>query len=85
MDRLETFIGNLVAYIIQPLIGLIFALALVFFVWGMAQFVLNAQSDKGREAGKQAILYGIIGLFIMTAVFGILSVVLNTFGVSLPN
>ena len=84
MQQLELLISNIVKFIIQPLVTLLFALALAFFVWGMAMFVLNADNPDKRKEGQQAIIWGVIGLFIMTAVIGILAVVTNTFGVSLP-
>jgi len=79
MNALSQFIANVVNLIINPLIGLLFALALAFFVWGAAQLVLNSGSDEGRKKGKDALLWGLIGLFIMSAVFGILRVVVATF------
>ena len=84
METLFRFIDNVVYLIINPLIGLLFALALAFFVWGGAQLILNADSEEGRKKGKDALLWGLIGMFIMASVFGILQVVLNTFGVPLP-
>lgn len=84
MRQLEILIGNIVTFIIQPLVTLLFALALAFFVWGMALFVLNADNPDKRKEGQQAILWGVIGLFVMSAVIGILAVVTGTFGVSLP-
>lgn len=84
MEVLLTFIGNIVRDIINPLIGLLFALALVFFVYGGSQFILNASDPKKRDEGKKNLVYGLVGLFIMSAVFGILQVITNTFGVSLP-
>ena len=84
MQRLEIFISNIVKFIIQPLVTLLFALALAFFVWGLAMFILNADNPDKRKEGQQAIIWGIVGLFIISAVIGILAVVTNTFGVSLP-
>lgn len=84
MEALYLFLENAVKLIIQPLIGLLFALALVYFLWGAAQFVLNSGESQGREKGKKAMVWGLVGLFIMTAVFGILSIITNTFGVALP-
>lgn len=84
MTRLSIFIANIVRYIIQPIMTLLFALALAYFVWGLAQFILNAESSEERTKGKQKIVWGIVGLFIMTGVIGILATVTNTFGVALP-
>lgn len=84
MQTLFRFIDNVVDSIINPLIGLLFALALLYFVWGASQFVLNAGNEDGRKKGKEAMMYGLIGLFLMSAVLGILAVVTSTFDVQLP-
>lgn len=85
MNAFQTFVGNVVTLIINPLIGLLFAAALALFVWGAGQFILNSGDATKRDEGKKNLLYGIIGLFIMASVFGILQVVTNTFGIELPN
>lgn len=84
MNKLEIFIGNVVNLIIQPLITLLFALALAFFLWGLAMFVLNAGDPDGRKKGRDALIWGIVGLFIMTGVMGILAAVTGTFEVGFP-
>lgn len=75
------FLNNLVALIIQPLVNLLFALAVVYFLFGASKFILNAADSKGREDGKQALIWGLVGLFIMSAVWGILGVLTKTFGI----
>lgn len=79
MDALYNFVGNVVALIIQPLIGLLFALALFMLVWGASAFILKSGDPKARETGRAHLLWGVIGMFIMVAVFAILSVITNTF------
>ena len=84
MEPFNAFYNNVVTLIINPLIGLLFAVGIAYFVWGAAQFILNADNEEARKKGKQHLLWSVIGLFIMVAVFGILRIVLNTFGVDLP-
>ncbi len=84
MEKLYIFLGNVVQLLINPLIGLLFALALAYFVWGGALFVLNADNPDKQKEGKQALIWGIVGLFIMTSVIGLLRILTNTFGVDLP-
>lgn len=79
MNDLSIFIDNIVTYIINPLIGLLMALALAYFLWGAAQLVLNGGSEEGRKKGKDALLWGLIGLLIMVTVLGILRIVVGTF------
>jgi hypothetical protein len=71
--------------IINPLILLLFGLALVLFLWGAFRFIASADSDEGRETGKRHLTYGIIGMVIMVSVYGILRVVTGAFGVDLPS
>lgn len=84
MDRLNSFLDNVQAMIINPLIALLFAGALVYFLWGLAMMVMNADSDSARDTGKQHMLWGIVGMTIMFGVYGILNIALGTFGLSAP-
>lgn len=78
---MENFVANLNAVIINPLIYLLFAVAAVVFVAGLLQFLMSSSTDEGREKGKRHMTYGLIGLFIMTAAFGIINLLLRTFGI----
>ena len=67
-------------YILNPIIILGFVIATIVFFYGIAKFIWNADSDKNREEGKRSILFGVIGLFVMFSVFGIINFILSTFG-----
>lgn len=79
---MSTLINSIEKVVINPLIALVFTLALVYFIYGVMQFVLNPTNEEIRKSGKSHILWGLIGLFIMIAVFGIMRLVLNTLGVN---
>jgi uncharacterized membrane protein len=64
--------------IVNPIIGLIFAVAIVVFVYGVLQVVWGG--EEAREAGKKSMWGGIIGMFIMTSAWGIIYVIANTVG-----
>jgi len=78
----DSFIGNVNKLIINPLIILLFALALVFFLYGVFEFIANQDKEDKKTAGKQHMLWGIIGLAVMVGVWGILGIVLNTFNLT---
>ncbi|MBU3969079.1 hypothetical protein KJ991_02635 [Patescibacteria group bacterium] len=67
--------------IINPIILLLFVLALLYFIWGVTQYVIKADSDEQREQGKQHMIWGVVGMFIMVAVYGIIEIIKNTIGV----
>ena len=81
--RTLTDLINRFILILNALIPLIFGVALIGFLWGVSKFILNADDEKAREEGKKVMIYGIIGLFVMVAIWGIVLLLANTFGISL--
>jgi len=70
--------------ILNPVIGLLFAVALVYFIYGVVTFIANADNEAAREKGKQHMLYSIIGLVIMVGVWGILQLIVNSLNLTPP-
>ena len=79
-------IGSLVkrvnTFILNPFIAFLFAVALAYFVYGVIEFLMNGDSDEARSTGKQHMLWGVIGMFIMMSVFGIMQLIITTLGVT---
>jgi hypothetical protein len=80
----EEFLGRVSASILNPIIILLFFIAVLVFFWGIFQFVGNAAESSEREGGKKKIMYGLIGMFIMFSAYGLVRVVLDTFGIRPP-
>ena len=76
------FIHKVNSVIINPLIRLVFLVALVVFLWGVFGYVKSGDSEDARSTGRRHMLWGIVGMFIMISVFAIMAFILNTFGVS---
>jgi hypothetical protein len=70
-------INKIVTEILNPLIGLMFAVAFAFFIWGVIEFIWNAGNEEKRTTGKQHIVWGLAGLLIMSAVWGIIAIIKN--------
>lgn len=70
IDGAFTFIFTLLNSYIMPLI---IAIAGLYFVWGLVQYV--AGGDKGKEDAKGVILWGIIILVVMLSFWGIVNLV----------
>lgn len=74
---LFTQIENLV----NAAIPILMALALLLFVWGVIKyFILGADDETNRETGRQYMLYAIIGLVAIVAVWGIVNLVVQILG-----
>ena len=66
--------------ITTALIPLIFAGAFMFFLWGVMRFIMATDSTK-REEGKKNIIWGLVGLFVMVSMWGIIKIFTTLFGV----
>ncbi len=58
--------------IINQLIYIVAGIALLYFFWGLAKFIFNSGSTDIQEEGKNIMKWGIITLFVMVSLFGIL-------------
>ncbi|MFA6586162.1 MAG: hypothetical protein WCS86_03325 [Candidatus Paceibacterota bacterium] len=65
----------------RSVIPLIFALATVMFVWGVVQYVINSDEEAKKEKGREFMVWGIIGLTVMFGIWGLVSILGNTFGI----
>ncbi len=78
--NIDSLVNAVNKVVVNPLIIFIFALALVIFIYGVAQYLLNPASDEIRKQSKSHMIWGVIGMFIMVSVFGIMRIILNTLG-----
>src|SRR3989344_7230179 len=67
--------------ILDAALPLIIAIAVVWFIWGIFMYVV-AVDDEKKSAAKDKIIYGIVGLFIMISVWGLVNILVRTFGLN---
>lgn len=77
---IDSLLGKINQYLINPIIVFMFALALAYFIFGVVQFMANQDSEEARSTGKQHMIYGVLGMFIMIAVFAIMRIMVVTLG-----
>jgi hypothetical protein len=78
---MDAFIGKVDNLIINPLIGFLFALAIVYFLYGVLEFFLNPQNEEKKTASKAHMLWGIVGITIMLGVWTIMNMILATLNI----
>src|SRR3989338_3493022 len=76
---IKTGIIDKLAAIFNSIIPLLMVAATVFFLWGVLQFVTSGGDEDKRKEGRDHIIYGLIGLFIMVAVWGLVGAIQGTF------
>ena len=70
----------LVNTFLNAMIGLFITLAIVVFFWGLIRYLLNAGEEKA--AGLQIMFYGVIAIFVMVSIWGIIRLLQSTFKVT---
>ena len=78
----DSVIHSVNELIINPLIVFLFALALVYFLFGVFTFISNQENEEKKTSGKKHMIWGIIGITIMLAVWTLLHIILDTFNIT---
>lgn len=66
--------------LVKLVIPILMGLATLVFVWGLAKFILNSGSASEVQAGRNYIFWGLIALFCLLSVSGIISFIQYQFG-----
>jgi high-affinity Fe2+/Pb2+ permease len=74
-----SFVDRINNAIIFPLVSLMLGVAVLVFVWGGYQYLLNADNATARSEGQKHMLFGIIGIVVMISAFTILTIAVRTF------
>lgn len=78
MESVDTLLLAINREIINPIIIAAFAGTLVYFIFGVIKFIIDKQNGADTGNGRRHMLWGLIGMFIMTSVFGIMQFIVNT-------
>src|SRR3989338_10005333 len=63
----------------NSLLPVLVSLGVIYFVWGVVQYVIN-DSEVAKKKGKDRIISGIIGLAVIISVWGLVYVITGTLG-----
>lgn len=81
----EGLVGKIYG-MVASLVPLIVSLTLIVFLWGIFQLVRSNSEDSRKDAIK-IITFGIVALFVMVSVWGLVAILSNTFfggGIYIP-
>ena len=70
--------------ILNTVIPILMILATLVFLWGIITYITAAGDEEKLKSARTFIIWGLVGLFVMVAVWGLVQVLLNTFGVGTP-
>lgn len=80
-DDFIDWLFDLIAFVNNTIIPLIFVLAFLFFIWNaFVFFILQGTSEEGREKAKRLMLWGLIALVLMITIWGVVNLLTNALG-----
>jgi hypothetical protein len=59
----------------------IIALAVFGFMWGIVKILFNSDNEVAKKEGRAFMLYGVVTLFVMTSVWGLVYLLRQTFAI----
>jgi hypothetical protein len=83
LGTLNGLVTTFTSGIVSSLVALFATMAMAAFFWGIAQFIWGSREGKPdvMTNGKNFMLWGLIALFVMFSVWGIIIYVQNIFGI----
>ena len=65
--------------LLRAIVPILFGLALVWILWAGSQMILHADNPQKLAEGRRTLMWGIIVLFIMVSMWGLVNVLRETF------
>lgn len=78
---LFTKMQSLITALTGTVLPLVMSLAVLFFIWGLVRFLMDAGNEE-HEEGKNIMLWGMIALFVMVALWSILAYIETSLGIT---
>ncbi len=69
---------------LNTLVPMLIVVAVLYFIWGVIQFVI-AKDEEAKTRGRSVMIYGLIGLLVITSVWGLVTILKNTFAIGDQN
>lgn len=74
---------NAIMGLVRTAVPILIGLALIAFFYGLVRYIFSGAAKGGAE-GKNIMIWGIVALFVMISVWGIIAIGQEAFGIN-PN
>jgi len=65
--------------VINAIVPFLVGLAVLIVIYGIVGYILNAADEEKRKEGQKFVIWGIVGIFVMISVWGLVNILYNTF------
>jgi hypothetical protein len=78
---LFSFIGAL-GKVTNGLVIVAMSAVLLLFFWGVAKYITAGADEEKRAAARSLMIYGVIGVFVVFSIWGLVAFLGNIFGIN---
>ncbi len=71
-----------VTYYLNLLIPFLIGLGIFFIIFGVLRYITEAGNEEKRIEARQFVLWGVVGVFIMLSIWGLVNILLGSFGIT---
>jgi hypothetical protein len=80
LQNVQTLIQR-VGQLVNLLIPIVVAIALLLFFWGLARFIMAAGDEGAKEQGRNLMIWGVIAFVVMLSIWGIVTFIQSALGI----
>ena len=73
---------GVISGIIDQIVPFLVGLGVFVIIWGIFTYITHSAEEEKRTEARQYIVYGIIGIFLMLSVWGLVTILRNTFSLT---
>ncbi len=70
---------NLTLALLDRALFVIIGIAFIVILWGGVQLIWSGGDERRIQSARQILLWGVVGMFVMVSVWGLVFLVKNTF------
>ncbi len=82
-DSIGNMAKDVARFLNRWVLGLLVLLALANFIYAVVRYIAAYENENERAERRAQIFWGIIGLFVILSVWGLVYVISNTFGLDM--
>jgi hypothetical protein len=76
----EQILTNIITQVFTPLYQIVVGITIIYFLYGVVRYVIDLNNPEKQTTGRSHLLWGLVGLFIVLSVGGILNLLNGTLG-----
>ena len=79
-SSIQQSLQTIIQIVNTTIIPLFIGIGVLVFIYGVIQYIIKAGDEEARKSARPVIIWGIIGIFVMVSVWGLVNILVSTFG-----